>query len=409
MERRSERISTSAASTMPGAVVDGRMTLGLWLRAGRAQRGMSLDQVARVTKIQPRILERLESGKLDGLPAAVFVRGFVRSFAKCVGLDEDEALQRFASATGQPAPASARALVDTMAALAPSAAYRATPQVVNVSEPVPPTAAVDVAASHEPPPIADVSSAPVGDGPPASGDAAVASDDAAVASDDLAEPQPSSLTAPEVIASDAADVAMTASPSAAPCEGTVVDTGARVGEATPPASKKKRRRGGKSRNKRASLAVGTPSSPVPVVVALDTVPEPAGGEAAEQDAASATLAVPWVPRMPTVTTPTVPWRRAYAVARPAAPIVPSLVIDDADPDSAERELEERSAKEPTRRSFLPPILLDREDRSARQGGLTLAVIILLIAATLTLSYLMRRPSSSGDGVTRAPAALDILA
>jgi hypothetical protein len=28
------------------------------------------------------------------------------------------------------------------------------------------------------------------------------------------------------------------------------------------------------------------------------------------------------------------------------------------------------------------------------------VIILLIAATLTLSYLMRRPSSSGDGVTR---------
>ena len=48
---------------------------------------------------------------------------------------------------------------------------------------------------------------------------------------------------------------------------------------------------------------------------------------------------------------------------------------------------------------MPPILLDREDRSARQGGLTLAVIILLIAATLTLSYLMRRPSPSGDGVT----------
>ena len=50
-------------------------------------------------------------------------------------------------------------------------------------------------------------------------------------------------------------------------------------------------------------------------------------------------------------------------------------------------------------SFLPPILLDRDDKSTRQGGLTLAVIILLIAATLTLSYLMRRPSLSGDGVT----------
>jgi hypothetical protein len=63
-------------------------------------------------------------------------------------------------------------------------------------------------------------------------------------------------------------------------------------------------------------------------------------------------------------------------------------------------LEDRAEKHAPRRSFLPPILLDREDRSARQGGLTLAVIILLIAATLTLSYLMRRPSAGGDGMTR---------
>ena len=76
------------------------------------------------------------------------------------------------------------------------------------------------------------------------------------------------------------------------------------------------------------------------------------------------------------------------------------MIDDADPDSAERELDDRrEARTSTLRSFLPPILLDREDRSARQGGLTLAVIILLIAATLTLSYLMRRPGTSGDGMT----------
>jgi hypothetical protein len=123
---------------------------------------------------------------------------------------------------------------------------------------------------------------------------------------------------------------------------------------------------------------------------------------------------PWAPKMPTLVAPTVPWRRPVSSLSTTAPsaLVPSLVIDDADPDSAERELEERAAsKEPARRSFLPPILLDREDRSARQGGLTLAVIILLIAATLTLSYLMRRPSSTGDGVTQAPSSVahDILA
>jgi len=119
-------------------------------------------------------------------------------------------------------------------------------------------------------------------------------------------------------------------------------------------------------------------------------------------------AAQWQPTMPPVsTTPSVPWRRASFATTTAANVAPSLVIDDADPDRADRERDERDAAEPHRVSFLPPILLDREDRSARQGGLTLAVIILLIAATLTLSYLMRRPSASGDGVTMAtvPASL----
>src|SRR5262249_46207438 len=93
MERRSERSDRPRSET----VVDARMSLALWLRAGRVHRSMSLDDVAKVTKIQPRILERLEAGKLEGLPAEVFVRGFVRSFARCVGLDEEEALRRYAA------------------------------------------------------------------------------------------------------------------------------------------------------------------------------------------------------------------------------------------------------------------------------------------------------------------------
>src|SRR5690349_17803101 len=88
-------------------VVDAKTSLALWLRAGRAQKGMTLDDVARVTKIQPRILERLEAGKLEGLPAEVFVRGFVRSYARCCGLDENEALERYAQAAGQPTAPSA--------------------------------------------------------------------------------------------------------------------------------------------------------------------------------------------------------------------------------------------------------------------------------------------------------------
>jgi hypothetical protein len=153
----------------------------------------------------------------------------------------------------------------------------------------------------------------------------------------------------------------------------------------PQPSKKKKGRRAKGRNKRKALAMGTPPGASPVV------PGPASSDA------------PWTPRMPFGPFGSAPWRRPACAA--GSTIVPRLVIDDADPDSAELALEERAERQAPRRSLLPPILLDREDRSARQGGLTLAVIILLIAATLTLSYLMRRPGASGDGMTlRGPAS-----
>lgn len=92
-------------------------------------------------------------------------------------------------------------------------------------------------------------------------------------------------------------------------------------------------------------------------------------------------------------------------ARARAPV--ALVIDDDNPERAERDQlsRERERADRGRTNFLPPILRDQE-RQARQGGLTLAVIILLIAATLTLSYLMRRPGSGGDGITSIPGATD---
>lgn len=419
MERQSERNITSSSPTRSGTVVDAKMTLALWLRAGRSQRGMTIEAVAKVTKIQPRILERLETGKLDGLPADVFVRGFVRSYARCVGLDEDEALKRYSMASGQPQPpsATARAFVESMSELAPNTAYRATPRIVG-SEPIAPMfpagSAQDLPAAVEPPaaiePAAEIvvaSPAPA----PMSFDIVV--EDAPVAAEIVTAP----AEIVDAVASAAHDV---------------------VADATP-GKKKRGRRGGKGRNKSASIALGTPSSPMPIVAApveiaaaavevvasapvaviaseAATITSEAAAIASEPSVSESAEIAPepiapgetWSPRMPVVVAPSVPWRRPHTRAFAApAPVAPSLVIDDADPDSAERELEDRAASKERRtvgRSFLPPILLDREDRGARQGGLTLAVIILLIAATLTLSYLMRRPSSSGDGVTQVPTA-----
>lgn len=65
-------------------------SLGTWLRTQREARGVSLVAVAESSKISTRYLEALESDRFDALPAPVFVRGFLREYARVVGLDGDE-------------------------------------------------------------------------------------------------------------------------------------------------------------------------------------------------------------------------------------------------------------------------------------------------------------------------------
>jgi cytoskeletal protein RodZ len=68
---------------------------GSVLREARERRSISLADVARKTKVSRSSLELLEAGQLDDLPAEVFVRGFIRSYARTVGLPESEPLGLF--------------------------------------------------------------------------------------------------------------------------------------------------------------------------------------------------------------------------------------------------------------------------------------------------------------------------
>jgi cytoskeletal protein RodZ len=56
-------------------------------------RGISLDELAKITKIPRRSLERLEAGAFDRNPDG-FVRGFVRTVAVGLGLSPEEAVMR---------------------------------------------------------------------------------------------------------------------------------------------------------------------------------------------------------------------------------------------------------------------------------------------------------------------------
>lgn len=57
------------------------------LRAVREERGMSLGQVSAHLKLTPRQLEAIERGDLSALPGSAFSRGFVRNYARFLGLD----------------------------------------------------------------------------------------------------------------------------------------------------------------------------------------------------------------------------------------------------------------------------------------------------------------------------------
>lgn len=71
------------------------ISLGEFLRQEREKRGITLDQVASATKINVRVLHFLESDQYSDLPAKPFVRGFVNSYARFIGLDVQVVLTRF--------------------------------------------------------------------------------------------------------------------------------------------------------------------------------------------------------------------------------------------------------------------------------------------------------------------------
>jgi cytoskeletal protein RodZ len=79
---------------------------GSCLRRAREERALTLGDIAVSTKVPRSALELLESGTLSGLPAHVFVRGFIRSYAKAVGIADETPLGLFDRAVGiKPAPA----------------------------------------------------------------------------------------------------------------------------------------------------------------------------------------------------------------------------------------------------------------------------------------------------------------
>ncbi len=97
-------------SGRPEGTIDAHMDeIGHILREARENKGLTLEDVQSETRINVRYLSALESGNYDALPTPVHVRGFLRNYARHLGLDPQPLLARYLSVQGQDVRAVARA------------------------------------------------------------------------------------------------------------------------------------------------------------------------------------------------------------------------------------------------------------------------------------------------------------
>src|SRR5438552_1889797 len=92
---------TAAKPTAPSS-------FGEKLKRERELRSITLDEIANSTKIGTRMLHALEDEEFCKLPGGIFNKGFVRAYARYLGIDEEQAVADYLAAetTYQQAPPS---------------------------------------------------------------------------------------------------------------------------------------------------------------------------------------------------------------------------------------------------------------------------------------------------------------
>jgi cytoskeleton protein RodZ len=75
-------------------------SFGAQLKREREKQGVTLEDISLTTKIGTRMLRALEEEHFDQLPGGIFNKGFIRAYARCLGMDEDQAVADYLAATG---------------------------------------------------------------------------------------------------------------------------------------------------------------------------------------------------------------------------------------------------------------------------------------------------------------------
>lgn len=80
---------------MPDSAMHKDLSFGRYLKTCREDRGMSLEQIEEITKIQRQILSAIEGEEIEALPEDVFVTGFLRAYASVLGVNGTDVVRRY--------------------------------------------------------------------------------------------------------------------------------------------------------------------------------------------------------------------------------------------------------------------------------------------------------------------------
>ncbi len=97
-EQRSDQAPAVDASAVEAPVVAEPESFGTWLRRQREVREIDLREIADSSKVSMSYLQAFEEDRFEVLPAPVFAKGFLRQYARYVGLDPEEVINFYLAA-----------------------------------------------------------------------------------------------------------------------------------------------------------------------------------------------------------------------------------------------------------------------------------------------------------------------
>lgn len=69
--------------------------IGRLLRQTRQQKGLDIEKVSHILKIRSRYLEAIEEGRIADIPADVYVKGYIKSYSKLLGINSNQVFENF--------------------------------------------------------------------------------------------------------------------------------------------------------------------------------------------------------------------------------------------------------------------------------------------------------------------------